>query len=140
MNPLLLLAIGLAIVLGGILWLRLHPFLSLIVGAFAVGGLTSIENIQKSLAAKYEGENFRKAVNSEVIQQITEHKKEGRTFDESKIRENVRKKQGSQKDQLITAAKERASSESKRNTLQRITTAFGTTCGKIGILKSTLWN
>ena len=134
MNPLLLLAIGLAIVLGGILWLRLHPFLSLILGAFAVGGLTSIENIQKSLAAKYEGENFRKAVNSEVIQQITEYKKEGRTFDESKIRENVRKEQGSQKDLLITAAKERASSESKRNTLQRITTAFGTTSGKIGIL------
>mgnify|MGYP001461739225 CR=1 FL=1 len=52
MNPLLLLGLGLTIVLGGILWLRLHPFLSLILGAFTVGGLTSIDNIEKSMAAK----------------------------------------------------------------------------------------
>ena len=70
MNPLLLLGLGLAIVLGGILWLRLHPFLSLILGAFAVGGLTSVENIQKSLAAKYEGQNFRDAVSTEVKNEI----------------------------------------------------------------------
>ena len=133
-NPLLLLGIGLAIVLGGILWLRLHPFLSLILGAFAVGGLTSIDNIQKSLAAKYEGDNFRKAVSSEVKTEITNLKQDGQPFDEAQIREQVRAKLKEAQTPFIKAANERATTESKQNLLQRITGAFGTTCGKIGIL------
>ncbi len=36
MTPYLLLALGMAIVLGGVIWLRLHPFLALTVGAFAI--------------------------------------------------------------------------------------------------------
>jgi len=40
MNPLLLLACGLVIVVGGILWLRMHAFLALVLGAFAVALLT----------------------------------------------------------------------------------------------------
>ncbi len=40
MSPLLLLCIGMAIVVGSILWLRLHAFLALILGAFAVALLT----------------------------------------------------------------------------------------------------
>jgi len=89
-NPLLLLTLGLVIVLGGILWLRLHPFLSLILGAFAVGGLTSTENIQKSMAAKYEGDAFRKEVKAQVKGKISALKQAGKDFDEAKIREEVR--------------------------------------------------
>ena len=40
MSPLLLLCCGMAIVVGSILWLRLHAFLALILGAFAVALLT----------------------------------------------------------------------------------------------------
>jgi gluconate:H+ symporter, GntP family len=40
MSPLLLLLIGIAIVVGGILGLRLHAFLALVLGAFAVALLT----------------------------------------------------------------------------------------------------
>ena len=40
MSPLLLLVCGMLVVLGGILWLRLHAFLALILGAYAVALLT----------------------------------------------------------------------------------------------------
>ena len=40
MNPLLLLAIGMGIVVGSILWLRLHAFLALVLGAYCVALLT----------------------------------------------------------------------------------------------------
>jgi GntP family gluconate:H+ symporter len=40
MNPLLLLCCGMAIVVGSILWLRLHAFLALVLGAFCVALLT----------------------------------------------------------------------------------------------------
>lgn len=40
MNPLALLLLGLLIVLGGILFFRLHPVLALLLGAVAVGSLT----------------------------------------------------------------------------------------------------
>ena len=40
MDPFLLLLIGMALVLGGILWLRLPAFLALIIGALVVGLLT----------------------------------------------------------------------------------------------------
>jgi gluconate:H+ symporter, GntP family len=41
MNPFLLLLVGMVVVVGGILVLRLHPFLALILGAFSVGILTT---------------------------------------------------------------------------------------------------
>ena len=43
MDPLLILAVGLAIVVGGILVLRSHAFLALVVGALVVAALTSPE-------------------------------------------------------------------------------------------------
>ena len=39
-SPLLLLAIGLVMVIGGIVWLRMHAFLALALAAIVVGGLT----------------------------------------------------------------------------------------------------
>ena len=134
MNPLLLLALGLCIVLGGILWLRLHPFLSLILGAFAVGGFTSTDYIQKSMAAKYEGDAFRKQVSDKVKEKITALKSDKKTFDETAIRKEVRKELKLRQSEFETAANNKATEYAKQNTLQRITSAFGTTCGKIGIL------
>jgi len=46
MNPFLLLFIGMAVVLGGILILRLNPVLALIIGALAVGGLTTMDYLE----------------------------------------------------------------------------------------------
>ena len=39
-SPLLLLAIGLVLVIGGIVWLRMHAFLALALAAFVEGSLT----------------------------------------------------------------------------------------------------
>jgi GntP family gluconate:H+ symporter len=47
MNPILLLCCGMAIVVGGILWLRLHPFLAMIVAACGVAMLTPKAELQK---------------------------------------------------------------------------------------------
>ncbi len=45
MSPLLILFIGMAIVVGGVLALRLHAFLALLLGAVVVAGLTSTDQI-----------------------------------------------------------------------------------------------
>lgn len=57
MSPLVLLLIGLVIVVGGILVLRLHAFLALVLGAFAVALLTpgpALQNYATSRVAKGE--------------------------------------------------------------------------------------
>ena len=46
MSPLVLLACGLVIVVGGILWLRLHAFLALVLGAYCVALLTPAEALR----------------------------------------------------------------------------------------------
>ena len=135
MNPLLLLGLGLCIVLGGILWLRLHPFLSLILGAFAVGGLTSIDNLEKAMTAKYHGESVRKAINEGVKNRIAELKKKGEEFDAKTIRKEVRRNLEEKDKELKSTAQAKAENYARNNnTLKRITTAFGGTCAKIGIL------
>lgn len=45
MSPIVLLLVGIGVVIGGILWLRLHAFLALALAAFAVGFLTPKENL-----------------------------------------------------------------------------------------------
>ena len=52
MDPLLLLLFGMIIVLGGILILRLHPFLALLLGALIIGGLTPQSNLEKFTQSK----------------------------------------------------------------------------------------
>ena len=47
-SPFLLLAIGLVIVIGGIVWLRVHAFLALALAAFVVGALTPTDNRLKN--------------------------------------------------------------------------------------------
>jgi GntP family gluconate:H+ symporter len=52
MNPVILLTIGLFIVLGGILWLKLHPVIALLLGALVVGALTPNESLRQYAAEK----------------------------------------------------------------------------------------
>jgi GntP family gluconate:H+ symporter len=52
MNPFLILAIGMAIVVGGILFLRLHAFLALILAALAVAAITSPQVVEQFYLAE----------------------------------------------------------------------------------------
>jgi len=45
MDPLLLLLAGVIVVIGSIVWLRLHAFLALMAAAIVVAALTPPENI-----------------------------------------------------------------------------------------------
>ena len=45
MDPFLILLVGIVVVVGGILWLRLHAFLALVAGAFIVAALTPSDAI-----------------------------------------------------------------------------------------------
>lgn len=55
MNPFVILAAGMIVVMGSILAFRMHAFLALVLGAFVVGALTSPENI--AAYARNEAEN-----------------------------------------------------------------------------------
>jgi len=52
MHPFLLLLIGMAVVVGGILWLRLHAFLALLLGALVVALLTPHDALLQFAIAK----------------------------------------------------------------------------------------
>jgi GntP family gluconate:H+ symporter len=52
MSPFLLLVIGLIVVLGGILVLRLHPILALLLGALIVGFFTPPSLLQEYAISK----------------------------------------------------------------------------------------
>jgi len=52
MDPLLLLLAGVIVVIGSIVWLRLHAFLALMAAAIVVAALTPPENIERSLLAQ----------------------------------------------------------------------------------------
>ena len=49
MDPLIILLIGMAVVIGGVLWLRLHAFVALIGGALVVGSLATPDAINQSV-------------------------------------------------------------------------------------------
>jgi GntP family gluconate:H+ symporter len=51
-SPLLLLAIGMLVVIGGILVLKLHPFLALVLGALAVAALTPPSLVERAAIAR----------------------------------------------------------------------------------------
>ena len=55
MNPFLILAIGMVIVVGGILFLRLHAFLALILASLVVAGITSAEVVEQFYLAEGMG-------------------------------------------------------------------------------------
>ena len=135
MNPLLLLAIGLGIVVGGILWLRLHAFLALILGAFVVGGLTSAEHMRASMQAKYRGDMMRAAVKDGVAETVRKQKEAGQAFDVKAIGKDVRTQVSARQEEFDAQAKAKADSYVVSNTtLKRITSAAGIAFGKIGLL------
>ena len=84
-DPLWLMLIGMIIVLGGILALRLHPFLALMLGAIIVGSLTA----------------------TPALRQFAQDKKMTAAETEALVQQSVG---------------------------ERVATAFGRTCAKIGIL------
>ena len=52
MSPIILLVIGLVVVLAGILWLKLHPVIALLMGALIVGALTSEPLLERYAESK----------------------------------------------------------------------------------------
>ena len=110
MDPFLLLLIGLATVLGGILLLRLHPFLALFTAALLISAITPNEQVIEALTAKYANE------------QIKDRESKGEKLDETE-RKNIHHNQQA-----------KAESYTKKTPIKRITTEFGVTCGKIGIV------
>ena len=52
MSPIILLIIGLIVVLGGILVVRLHPILALLLGALIVGYLTPASLLEQYAVSK----------------------------------------------------------------------------------------
>ena len=109
MDPFLLLLIGLATVLGGILWLRLHPFLALFIAALLVAGITPKEQVIDALSSKYFNERIKKEkiLAKEISNVNTSYQEEAQT---------------------------KATTYASKRPINRITTEFGVTCGKIGII------
>lgn len=72
MDPLWILALGMVVVLGGILALRLHAFLALVLGALAVAALTPSEAIVKhGISRKLAPEAAKKAAEQPAIERVT---------------------------------------------------------------------
>ncbi len=112
MDPLIILLIGMAVVIGGVLWLRLHAFVALIGGALVVGSLATPDAINQSV------------------------------MNDTRIEKDIRKQATNRfgKDdpnltylvQLLheTQAKHTAA----QSVISRVTGAFGKACGSLGIL------
>ena len=112
MDPLIVLLIGMAVVIGGVLWLRLHAFVALIGGALAVGALATPEGIERSVMNDTR-------IEKEMRKQATNRLDK----DDPNLTNLVQ-------DLHKTQAKHTAS----QSVIVRVTTAFGKACGSLGIL------
>ena len=112
MDPLIILLIGMAVVIGGVLWLRLHAFVALIGGALVVGSLATPDAIEQSVMndSRIEKELHRQAVN-----------RLGK--DDSNLTDLVQELQKTQ-----------AKHTAAQSVISRVTSAFGSACGSLGIL------
>jgi len=112
MDPLIILLIGMAVVIGGILWLRLHAFVALIGGALVVGSLATPDAIQQSV------------INDTRI--------------EKDIRKQATNRLGQDDPNLTNLVQELQKTQAKHTAAQsvisRVTGAFGKACGSLGIL------
>ena len=104
MDPFLLLLIGLATVLGGILWLRLHPFIALFIAALLIASITSKTQVANALADKKINERV-KLTGADLTE-----------IEQAQIKNN------------------QADYANNRTPIQRITQEFGVTFGKIGLV------
>ncbi|MDA7624742.1 GntP family permease [bacterium] len=112
MDPLIILLIGMAVVIGGVLWLRLHAFVALIVGALVVGVLATPGAIEQSV------------MNDKRI--------------EKDIRKQATNRLGQGDPNLTNLVQELHETQAKhmaaQSVISRVTGAFGKACGSLGIL------
>ncbi len=112
MDPLIILLIGMAVVIGGVLWLRLHAFMALIGGALVVGLLATPDAIKESV------------MNDTRI--------------EKDIRKQATNRLGQDDPNLTNLVQELHKTKAKHTAAQslisRVTGAFGKACGSLGIL------
>ena len=112
MDPLIILLIGMAVVIGGVLWLRLHAFVALIGGALVVGSLATPDAINQSV------------MNDTRI--------------EKDIRKQATNRLGQDDSNLTNLVQELHKTKAKhpaaQSVISRVTGAFGKACGSLGIL------
>jgi len=112
MDPLIILLIGMAVVIGGVIWLRLHAFVALIAGALVVGSLASSEGIKLSVL---KDSRIEKDIRKQAINRFGK--------DNPNLNYLV---------QMIHETK--ASYTASQSVIVRVTDAFGKACGSLGIL------
>lgn len=159
MFPIIILLVAMAIVIGSVLLLRLHAFLSLLLGAMFVAILTSPQTLRdtelrtaafqvRSLSENGEvylkppkGQSvlagtatvFRMESDSSQLSRVGEISLTPAASDGQQkvsVNNNVDLRTGD----LIVRDVQKAENQSKRNFATRISDGFGSTCAKIGIL------
>ena len=113
MNPVLLLLLGLGVVVGGILVLRLHAFLALFIGAVVVAMATPVESVLQFHTDRLERE-WRKSVKKEA--------------------EDVKPPPVDINASTQAVIQQQARAEAGKPALQRMADGFGSTCAKVGFL------
>lgn len=108
-NPLIVLAAGLGTVLGGILWLRLHPFLAMILGSLVVAGLTGHDNLYRAMQSKSQSDLDRDAVQRELIRDTGAMKLRGEAIEQRELHSRIQLgvHQGDNQFELSAASKTR---------------------------------
>jgi GntP family gluconate:H+ symporter len=173
MNPVTVLLVGVVIVIGGVLVLRLHAFLALVLAAITVGVLTPSEWIEdyavrnKALAehsVSADGREITLTVKSSKELSIGERLVvlrfgdrqgalaeaivraeavvaryellDGNAAESKRHVAVVLVPQGTDSTDILVTKKDAVAAQklAKQTVGQRVATAFGTTCGKIGIL------
>jgi len=119
MSPILLLLIGMAVVLGGVLGLRLHAFLALIIGALCIGALTPESAVEDFAIEKFAKERLKQ--NAKLGREPLEG-----AADKPLLEQLPPKEQ----EQVVASAEKFAS----QNLGARVAAEFGDGCRKVGIL------
>jgi len=112
MDPLIILLIGMAVVIGGVLWLRLHAFVALIVGALVVGSLATPDDIEQSVM---NDSRIKKELHRQAVDRLGK--------DDSNLT-----------DLVLELQKTQAKHTAAQSVISRVTSAFGLACGSLGIL------
>ncbi len=112
MDPLIILLIGMAVVIGGVLWLRLHAFVALIGGALVVGSLATPDAINHSVM---NDTRIEKDIRKQATNRLGQ--------DDSNLTDLVQE-----------LHKTKARHTAAQSVISRVTGAFGKACGSLGIL------
>ena len=112
MDPLIILLIGMVVVIGGVLWLRLHAFVALIGGALVVGSLATPDAINQSVM---NDTRIEKDIHKQAANRLGQ--------DDSNLTNLVQE-----------LHKTKAKHTAAQSVISRVTGAFGKACGSLGIL------